>query len=148
MATSAGYSGTPLARKLGLRPGLRVCLLQEPAGFRELLDDVAHLDITTTLEGSFDYVQIFTDSVSELEARLPTSSVTWPPAACCGSRGRSRARPWPVISPRTACARSGCALSSSTSRCVPWTATGRRSSSCGAGATVEAEVQERRPLVR
>ena len=35
MATSAGYSGTPLARKLGLRPGLRVCLLQEPPGFRD-----------------------------------------------------------------------------------------------------------------
>ena len=35
--TPAGYSGAPLVRKLGLRPGLRVCLLQEPAGFRDLL---------------------------------------------------------------------------------------------------------------
>ena len=72
MATSAGYSGTPLARKLGLRPGLRVCLLQEPAGFRDLLDDVAELDITTALEGRFDYLQFFTDSVAELEARFTT----------------------------------------------------------------------------
>ena len=70
MATAAGYSGTPLARKLGLRPGLRACLLQEPAGFRDLLDDVAELDITTTLEGRFDYLQFFTDSTVELEARF------------------------------------------------------------------------------
>ena len=72
MATATGYSGTPLARKLGLRPGLRVCLLHEPAGFRGLLDDVAQLDIATTLEGSFDYLQFFTASVAELEARFAT----------------------------------------------------------------------------
>ena len=70
--TPAGYSGTPLVRKLGLRPGLRVCLLQEPAGFRDLLSDVEQLDITTTLAGSFDYLQFFTDSRGELEARFAT----------------------------------------------------------------------------
>ncbi len=70
--TPAGYSGTPLVRKLGLRPGLRVCLLQEPAGFRDLLSDVEQLDITTTLAGSFDYLQFFTDSRVELEARFAT----------------------------------------------------------------------------
>ena len=70
--TPAGYSGTPLVRKLGLRPGLRVCLLQEPAGFRDLLSDVEQLDITTTVAGSFDYLQFFTDSRVELEARFAT----------------------------------------------------------------------------
>ena len=70
--TPAGYSGTPLVRKLGLRPGLRVCLLQEPAGFRDLLSDAEQLDITTTLAGSFDYLQFFTDSRVELEARFAT----------------------------------------------------------------------------
>ena len=67
MAASAGYSGTPLARKLGLRPGLRIGLLREPDGFRALLDDVEALDIVTTLEGTFDYLQFFTDSRAELE---------------------------------------------------------------------------------
>ena len=70
--TSGGYSGTPLARKLGLRPGLRACLLQEPAGFRALLDDVAHCDITTTLEGRFEYLQFFTASRAALEAQFAT----------------------------------------------------------------------------
>ena len=40
-----GYSGTPLVRKLGLRPGLRVCLLHEPDGFRALLDGVEDWDL-------------------------------------------------------------------------------------------------------
>ncbi|MFW6012293.1 MAG: hypothetical protein ACOC92_01120 [bacterium] len=37
MAT-AGYSGTPLARKLGLRKGMRVRLIAPPDGYWTLLD--------------------------------------------------------------------------------------------------------------
>lgn len=37
MATSAGYSGTPLARKLGLQPGFVVHLADAPPGYLELL---------------------------------------------------------------------------------------------------------------
>ncbi len=40
VAMPAGYSGTPLAKKLGLKPGDLVCLLDAPAGFRKLLDPV------------------------------------------------------------------------------------------------------------
>ena len=36
----AGYSGTPLAKKLGLKPGDLVSLLDAPPGFRKLLDPV------------------------------------------------------------------------------------------------------------
>jgi len=35
---AAGYSGTPLVRKLGLRAGMRVRLLDEPADYWEMLD--------------------------------------------------------------------------------------------------------------
>jgi len=34
----AGYSGTPLAKKLGLKPGDLVSLVEAPAGFRKLLE--------------------------------------------------------------------------------------------------------------
>ncbi len=37
MATTAGYSGTPLARKLGIKDGSRVLLLDAPAEFAGLL---------------------------------------------------------------------------------------------------------------
>ncbi|MBI2965769.1 MAG: DUF3052 domain-containing protein [Chloroflexi bacterium] len=36
-ASSAGYSGTPLPRKLGIKPGARVALVGAPAGFEDLL---------------------------------------------------------------------------------------------------------------
>ena len=69
---AAGYSGTPLVRKLGLRPDLRVCLLHEPDGFRALLDGIERFDISTSLEGAFDYLHLFTDSRAELAARFET----------------------------------------------------------------------------
>ena len=34
----AGYSGTPLARKLGIKPGHRVGLIDAPEGFEETLE--------------------------------------------------------------------------------------------------------------
>ena len=37
---TAGYSGTPLAKKLGLRAGTRMVLKGAPAGFRELLGEL------------------------------------------------------------------------------------------------------------
>jgi len=37
MATTAGYSGTPLARKLGIKEGSRVLLLDAPGGLAGLL---------------------------------------------------------------------------------------------------------------
>ena len=37
MSATAGYSGTPLARKLGIRPDAVVGLLAAPPGIQELL---------------------------------------------------------------------------------------------------------------
>lgn len=36
----AGYSGTPLPQKLGIKPGARVALVDPPAGFHELLGEL------------------------------------------------------------------------------------------------------------
>src|SRR5262249_2520650 len=37
-ASVAGYSGTPLSRKLGIKPGARVALVRAPDGFDATLD--------------------------------------------------------------------------------------------------------------
>ena len=37
MAT-AGYSGTPLIKKLGINPGMRIVLINEPANYSDLLE--------------------------------------------------------------------------------------------------------------
>jgi hypothetical protein len=39
MGSTAGYSGTPLARKLGLKAGMRVRLLNPPGHYWSLLED-------------------------------------------------------------------------------------------------------------
>ena len=38
MASSIGYSGTPLAKKLGIKPGSRVCAIEAPQDYEKLLE--------------------------------------------------------------------------------------------------------------
>ena len=46
----AGYSGTPLAKKLGIAPGATVAVLGEPDDFRDLLDPIPDdVDFRTSL---------------------------------------------------------------------------------------------------
>lgn len=69
----AGYSGTPLAQKLGIKAGHRVTLIGAPAGFGRLLgalpDDVT---LTEGLGGnkSFDVIVLFGMAARELERRF------------------------------------------------------------------------------
>lgn len=69
MAT-AGYSGTPLPKKLGLKPGIAGAVLAAPDGYIRSLGQ-AGASLRTTLSKSLDFVQIFVRSRSELERRLP-----------------------------------------------------------------------------
>ncbi len=70
MAT-AGYSGTPLAKKLGIKEGHRVALLDEPETFRDLLDPVPHaVEFRTSLRGKADVVVLFGTKRSVLERRI------------------------------------------------------------------------------
>lgn len=73
MTTSgaAGYSGTPLAEKLGIKGGHRVATINEPAEFRELL--VARPDGVTfgdSLGSGPDIVIAFHTSAADLESGL------------------------------------------------------------------------------
>jgi len=33
----AGYSGTPLATKLGIKPGIQICVVDAPNGYLKLI---------------------------------------------------------------------------------------------------------------
>ena len=67
-AATAGYFGTPLPRKLGIRPGMRVVLVKPPDGFAAILEplppDVA---LRTTNRGARDITLWFARSRRELE---------------------------------------------------------------------------------
>jgi hypothetical protein len=77
---AAGYSGTPLATKLGIKPGHRVLLLRAPEGFAlEGLPD--GVKIVRSARGRADVILAFFDRRAELERRLPALRTLMEPAA-------------------------------------------------------------------
>ncbi len=82
----AGYSGTPLPKKLGIKPACRVLLLDAPDGFAH--DSLGELppevDVRTTLRSSapFDVMVCFLMSRTQLDSRLPRVTTRMTPA--CG----------------------------------------------------------------
>jgi hypothetical protein len=63
----AGYSNTPLPRKLGITPGARVAVLAGPPRFADHFEEAL---VSTRLRGSYDVVIQFADSRAKLELRL------------------------------------------------------------------------------
>jgi hypothetical protein len=67
----AGYSGTPLAQKLGIKPEQTVVVIDEPANYRKLLGEVAdRVTFARTPGNSASFVHFFTTRRAELEKRL------------------------------------------------------------------------------
>lgn len=67
----AGYSGTPLARKLGIRPGSRVALLAAPAGFEATLEPLPRdVALLTRARDRVDVIVGFARTRRELDQRL------------------------------------------------------------------------------
>ena len=65
---TAGYSGTPLPRKLGIKPGMRVVLVKPPDGFAAILEPLPpDVTLRTTNRGARDLTLWFTRSRRELE---------------------------------------------------------------------------------
>ena len=67
----AGYSGTPLDRKLGIKAGMAVAILSAPTGYTKTLQLPRGARYVRTLKGPLDLVQFFTKSRAELVANLP-----------------------------------------------------------------------------
>ncbi len=68
----AGYSGTPLAKKLGIREGDRVAVLGAPAGVRAALEPLPDgVRVTTAARGTLDVIVSFHDRRADLERRIP-----------------------------------------------------------------------------
>jgi hypothetical protein len=62
----SGYSGTPLPRKLGIKPGHRVLLLKAPDGF-----DLDGVKTVRRASGKADVILSFHDRRAELARRMP-----------------------------------------------------------------------------
>ena len=77
----AGYSGTPLPKKLGIRLGSRVVLVRPPAGFdQELVPLPDEVLIKRQARGPLDVILFFPDRAAELIRRLPRLAEAMDPA--------------------------------------------------------------------
>jgi len=92
-AGGEGYSGTPLAVKLGIKAGHRVLLLSAPKGFEDTLDGLAngatvsrHASkaacdvIVAFVERSADLAAVFEENISRL-AQAGGIWIAWPKPA-------------------------------------------------------------------
>ena len=77
----AGYSGTPLPKKLGIKPGQRVALLHAPEGFDSVLGELPDgVAVRRSARGPLDVIVSFSDSKRELRRRFATLARALDPA--------------------------------------------------------------------
>jgi hypothetical protein len=78
----AGYSGTPLPKKLGIKPGHRVLLLSAPDGFDETLGKLPEgVKVGRAARGTADVIVSFHTERSDLARRMPKLREAMDPAA-------------------------------------------------------------------
>ena len=84
MTANAGYSGTPLAKKLGMKEGFRISLINAPEHYFELFTDLpANLYFENENE-KVDLIHFFTKSkdeymtlLPELKERIKSNGIIW-----------------------------------------------------------------------
>src|SRR2546423_13730056 len=88
-----GYSGTPLIKKLGIKPDARLLFLSAPTNFPSLLGRLPE-SARVSAAGTLDFAIVFVKSKSELTKQFPklrdrlesngTLWVAWPKRASGG----------------------------------------------------------------
>lgn len=81
----AGYSGTPLAKKLGIKEGSRIYLSGAPENFLQLVAPLpAGVEMVRRIDGATDIAHIFSTSRAQLKdaltavlARLKPDGAIW-----------------------------------------------------------------------
>ena len=81
--TAAGYSGTPLPKKLGIKPGHRVLLLSAPEHFESgaLGELPVGVKVGRRLGGTADVIVSFHTERADLARRMPQLRAAMEPAA-------------------------------------------------------------------
>ena len=71
---AAGYSATPLPRKLGFKPGMTAVYLDAPEHLDELLGELEGVTVKRSLRGHADLVLCFVTRRSELARRAAAAA--------------------------------------------------------------------------
>lgn len=79
----AGYSGTPLWKKLGFKPGMKIALIGAPGHYKSLIADAPEdLSFTKAAKAS-DAIHLFIEDarglgeIAKLGAHLPPATMLW-----------------------------------------------------------------------
>jgi hypothetical protein len=82
VVATPGYSGTPLARKLGIAAGTRVHVVHAPDGYRDWLAPLPEgVRFDAKVSAAVDVVHVFVDRRAELKAQLDSLRPRIAPAA-------------------------------------------------------------------
>ncbi len=80
----AGYSGTPLVKKLGIKPGSNIVLVNVPSDYATELDLPSDVTVNSRSGKPLDFAQLFVKSEKELQRefsasakRLSASGMLW-----------------------------------------------------------------------
>lgn len=68
---TAGYSGTPLAKKLGIKEGFKVKLVNQPDHYFDLFSDLPNIQLVKDNKTKKDLIHYFTTSANSLKKDLP-----------------------------------------------------------------------------
>lgn len=72
MKSTSGYSNTPLAKKLGYKPGFSVAILNAPDHYMELLEELPEdLELSKDSKSKKDLIHLFTKEGDQLAVALP-----------------------------------------------------------------------------
>ncbi len=72
---TAGYSGTPLAKKLGIKSGFKMLTFNAPDNYAELMAPLPDgVSVSDSTAGGADLVHVFTNSRDELRRLLAENS--------------------------------------------------------------------------
>ena len=66
-------AASPLAKKLGIKAGHKVLVLNSPEGYIDSLSDLPQgVELSTDADGAFDFIQVFVNSKAEVDNLAPT----------------------------------------------------------------------------
>jgi ABC-type lipoprotein release transport system permease subunit len=67
----SGYSGTPLAKKLGIKEGFKIQLVKQPENYFELFTDFPqNVEISNSDLHDYDFIHIFSKDIQEADGFL------------------------------------------------------------------------------
>ena len=82
--SSAGYSGTPLVKKLGLQPGMTVQVIDAPAPYEEIVDGLPDVTRVSRTGAGTQFVHVFASEATRLKRtlatlrdKLPSNATVW-----------------------------------------------------------------------